>query len=889
MLTVRPDAPGPGPDLAGTWPFIGRTDAIALVLESLRTSSRAVVLTGPAGTGKTRLLNEALRIAGRDGAAVATVTATRSASAIPFGALASLLPVDELLADSIVGVVERAARAIAARGVGRDVIVAIDDAHLLDDASATLVHQLALDGSVRLLLAVRSGEALGAPIASVASDPSTEVVELAHLARADVDDLLRRVLGGHVEEAVVHALWDATKGNPLYVREMLIAAVETGSVRRDGPLWTLVSKPDVPARLVELIDARLETVHEEGRAALELLAVAGSIGRDALEELAGTAEVSDLAHRGLVSVRRDARRQHVQIAHPLYDDALRRQLTPRRLRAVQLRLAESIERFGMRRREDRVQVTTLRLDAGARLDASLLEAAARDAYFSLDVQLSERLTRAAVATGGGPALRRMLAEILRYQGRFEEAEAILASAPLNGDDRERALTAIVRSEILFRGLGEHDRAMRLLREAMAQVTDPGLRDELTAGVATITVFAGDVRSALALARPVFDAGPSRAAAAAATPVVTALTFMGHGHEAARVAERGFEFATSLGQQETQAVVAVHVVERVLALVESGHLADAEMVARMSYEWSLAGEHRLGQAWFALLLARAAQTAGRMEEALRRYRESALAFRDLRDHGIRRWALVGIAQSSAALGRPADAASAIDELDTAPPTAVHLLEAEVLRARAWLSIARGAASDGRRLLLDAASWARARGQHGLALGALHDLVRVGHAKDAHDALLELGADVEGPLAAARVAHAIGARRRDGSLLDDASDAFASIATNLFAAEASSQAAAAHRRAGRTAHAQRSAVRAEELLARCEGARTPVLGAAATDRGIDRLTPRELEIARMAATGASSRDIAQRLDVSVRTVDNQLQRAYTKLGISGRRQLAEWFGT
>ena len=199
MLTVRPDAPGPGPDLVGAWPFIGRTDAIARVLASLGSSSRAVVLTGPAGTGKTRLLSEVLRVTGRGGAAVAHVTATRSASAIPFGALASLLPVDELLADSIVGVVERAARAVAARGDGGDVLIAIDDAHLLDDASATLVHQLALDGSVRLLLAVRSGEPLGAPIASVASDRSTEVVELAHLSRSDVDELVRRVLGGHVE------------------------------------------------------------------------------------------------------------------------------------------------------------------------------------------------------------------------------------------------------------------------------------------------------------------------------------------------------------------------------------------------------------------------------------------------------------------------------------------------------------------------------------------------------------------------------------------------------------------------------------------------------------------------------------------------------------------
>src|SRR4029453_17546567 len=116
MLVVGPEAAMP--DLAGGWPFVGRADTVTRVRAALAASSRAVVLTGPAGTGKTRFLTEVLRAAGREGATVPHVTGTRSASAIPFGALASLLPVDELLSESIVGVVERAARVIAARGRG---------------------------------------------------------------------------------------------------------------------------------------------------------------------------------------------------------------------------------------------------------------------------------------------------------------------------------------------------------------------------------------------------------------------------------------------------------------------------------------------------------------------------------------------------------------------------------------------------------------------------------------------------------------------------------------------------------------------------------------------------------------------------------------------------
>ena len=53
----------------------------------------------------------------------------------------------------------------------------------------------------------------------------------------------------------------------------------------------------------------------------------------------------------------------------------------------------------------------------------------------------------------------------------------------------------------------------------------------------------------------------------------------------------------------------------------------------------------------------------------------------------------------------------------------------------------------------------------------------------------------------------------------------------------------------------------------------------------LTPRERDIATLAAQGESSQEIADRLFLSVRTVNNHLQNVYAKLGVSGRRQLAE----
>jgi DNA-binding CsgD family transcriptional regulator len=60
------------------------------------------------------------------------------------------------------------------------------------------------------------------------------------------------------------------------------------------------------------------------------------------------------------------------------------------------------------------------------------------------------------------------------------------------------------------------------------------------------------------------------------------------------------------------------------------------------------------------------------------------------------------------------------------------------------------------------------------------------------------------------------------------------------------------------------------------------------GVDALTASEHRIASMAARGMSNRDIAQALFVTVKTVEMHLGRAYNKLNLSGRTQLAGALG-
>jgi DNA-binding CsgD family transcriptional regulator len=123
------------------------------------------------------------------------------------------------------------------------------------------------------------------------------------------------------------------------------------------------------------------------------------------------------------------------------------------------------------------------------------------------------------------------------------------------------------------------------------------------------------------------------------------------------------------------------------------------------------------------------------------------------------------------------------------------------------------------------------------------------------------------------------------LEGVGHTFERLGAWLFAAEAFAGAAVLLRRAGDKRQAialERSTV---ALVRKCDGPVTPALRSVESQAI---LSARELEVASLAAAGLSNRAIADRLFVSVRTVETQLQHVYAKLGVSRRGELPPALG-
>jgi len=275
--------------------------------------------------------------------------------------------------------------------------------------------------------------------------------------------------------------------------------------------------------------------------------------------------------------------------------------------------------------------------------------------------------------------------------------------------------------------------------------------------------------------------------------------------------------------------------------------------------------------------------GRLATARRYYSEAVGLADATRFAGPRRLALSGLAVACAMLGDAAAAAQALAQRAAGPSFGFRGPEQDL--ADAWTAQVTRQPAQAVRQLGEAAARAAATGHRTAESWLLHDLVRLG-GHGAADRLRELADECDSRLVSARARHALAARARDARELAAAADDFEALGAMLLAAEAAAGAAEAYIRAGEPRAAAAALRRSGVLAATCEGASTP--GLVHADAAVP-LSGREREIVMLAVKGLASKDIAERLYLSVRTVNNHLQHAYAKLGVSSRAGLAQALGS
>ncbi|WP_416965217.1 ATP-binding protein [Streptomyces sp. Agncl-13] len=340
-MTVRRDFKEPArtrPDLV-----IGREEMFNAARDQLAEGG-SVLLHGPAGIGKSTVLRALAAEYGETARTVLRCSATESESHLPFLALADLLGLvlDEVserlpvaqrtaLESALTGrgesslqrdglalrlAVLSALRALAADG---PVLVVADDLQWLDPASAELLGFAARrlgDTQVQMVFAVRTeGQEYDRYLS--ASPPDTLAFRLSPLSRAQVSALLDHRGYTGLPRSTVREIHRTSGGNPLFALELGRALAENPTPPRPGePL-------PVPTSLRALVLSRLDMLPAEARRTL-LVASAGARPTVSLLQNAGRenaeAETAQAAELGLLATEPEA--PAVRFAHPLISAAL---------------------------------------------------------------------------------------------------------------------------------------------------------------------------------------------------------------------------------------------------------------------------------------------------------------------------------------------------------------------------------------------------------------------------------------------------------------------------------------------------------------------------------------------------------------------------------------
>ncbi len=908
---------GPSP---GRLSVVGREAELARLdhfVHQARSGS-SIVLIGAPGIGKTTLWESGVGAARDRGGFVLAARPDDGAARLPFAGLIDLcdhldeadlatLPVAQrraleeallrtapagapsavqLVLLGLLGLV----RALAARG---PVVVAIDDLQWLDRPSADAVAFLARrleDSRVTFLLARRPG-----PVGSLEAVLSRAVVErlqVGPLSFGALRRLLFERLGLTISRQRLRQVVDATGGNPLF-------ALEVGRALLDDPgRWATDVLP-LPSSLEEMLSERVSRLAPPVQRVLLAVALCGGPRVDQVLSIVKAGALDDAVHTGVVVV--DG--QWVRPAHPLLATAAESRARPGQLRELHLALSRVV-----RDEPGRVMHLALASTGPDRALAARVVAGAEAARVRGSRREAALLAAQALRLTPPDAAERVervleLAERLDDAGELRRMSVLLREALPSlpaGTPRARALLALSEGDDV-RSRQDQDRYLDLAlgecgggdRNLKARVLAKKAGNAAAAGVSQLGQAEAWAREALTLAtdqsgqryalyslawplalrgRPLDDlvarSGATTDASAylSASPerVVAKRLFWRGELASARQLLRSLQaLADDRGDLTSYAMVRMHMVEvelragdlaaAALLLDEWGESSDYETQFRPQYPRCRAllevqrGAGEEAQRWADETI-RLAQAAGSMWDELeaRRARGTNGLLGLLPDRAVMDlWAVWGHCEREGVLDPGAF------------PVAPDLVE-----ALCELGRFEGAGQVARRLGELAAQqdhpWASATAKR--CAGAL-ELATGGDVETGAASLAEASVDLEAlgsPFDAARCLLALGRAQRRQKQWRGARDSLERAAVSFAALGADGWAA-----------------RARSELERVGGRR----------RAQSELTPSERQVIELAADGLSNKQIAAALYVTVNTVEVHLARAYAKLGVRSRGQLAK----
>src|SRR5262249_38933350 len=155
-----------------------------------------IIVYGAAGVGKSRVAREALSAAASEGRETRWAVCTASARSLPLGSFATWVKTPTPDNSQLVHLVRDVIESLTAAPPRTEVVIGVDDAHLLDDLSAFVLHQIVQRHAAKVMLTIRSGEPVPVAVQDLWRGAPFERLDVQPLSADETATLLSATLGG---------------------------------------------------------------------------------------------------------------------------------------------------------------------------------------------------------------------------------------------------------------------------------------------------------------------------------------------------------------------------------------------------------------------------------------------------------------------------------------------------------------------------------------------------------------------------------------------------------------------------------------------------------------------------------------------------------------------